>query len=294
MKTMLRVVKCAGLLVVISVLGARPSSAQITPLGYWNPIMDEDQHERGPGPEVGDYSGLPINAATRLRADTWDASLLTLPEHQCQPHPSTYGFRGVGILRVWETRDPETQQLVKYDTLIQWQQQHREIWMDGRPHPPEYARHTWQGFSTGKFDGDTLVVFTDHLRPTWIRRNGLALSDRATMTERFVVHGDLLTHVMMIEDPVYLTEPLVKTNGFQYVPNGNMQPYPCRSVSEVDRKPGIVPNHLMGDNLFLKELVERYHLPFELFRGGADQALPEYMETAKALIAKMPKPATKK
>jgi len=133
MKTMLRVVKCAGLVVMVSVLGARQSSAQITTVGYWNPIMDEDQHERGPGPEVGDYSGLPINAATRLRADTWDASLLTLPEHQCQPHPSTYGFRGVGILRVWETRDPETQQLVKYDTLIQWQQQHREIWMDGRP-----------------------------------------------------------------------------------------------------------------------------------------------------------------
>ena len=31
------------------------------------------------------------------------------------------------------------------------------------------------------------------------------------MTERFFRHGDLLTHVMMIEDPIYLSEPLVKT-----------------------------------------------------------------------------------
>src|SRR5262245_51252911 len=167
--------------------------------------------------------------------------------------------------------------------------------MDGRPHPPEYARHTWQGFSTGKFEGDTLVVSTDHLRPGWIRRNGLALSDRATMTDRFIVHGDLLTHVAMIEDPVYMTEPLIKTNGFQFAPNGNMQPYPCRSVSEVDRKPGIVPNHLMAQNPFLQELADRYNLPLEVFRGGADQALPEYQETVKALVAKMKAaPAAKK
>jgi hypothetical protein len=294
MKSIRHVAAIVGMVLMGIILSVRPGAAQVVPVGFWNPIMDEDQHERAAGPELGDYSGLPVSAMQRMRADTWDASILTLPEHQCQPHPSTYGFRGVGILRVWEDRDPQTQELVKINTLIQWQQQHREIWMDGRPHPPEYARHTWQGFSTGTFDGDTLVVKTDHLRPGWIRRNGLALSDRATMTDRFIVHGDLLTHVEMIEDPVYLTEPMVKTNGFQFVPNGSMQPYPCRSVSEVDRKPGIVPNHLMGNNPFLHEVADRYGLPFEVFRGGAEQALPEYMETIKALMAKMPKPATKK
>ncbi len=66
----------------------------------WAPIFHEDQVERIPGPDVGDYAGLPINDAMRMRADSWDASLLTLPEHQCKPHPSTYGFRGVGNLRV--------------------------------------------------------------------------------------------------------------------------------------------------------------------------------------------------
>lgn len=279
---------------VAILLGARPAFAQVVPVGLWNPIMDEDQRERAPGPEIGDYSGLPINAMQRLRADTWDASLLTMPEHQCQPHPSTYGFRGVGVLRVWDERDPDTQQRVKINTRIQWQQQQREIWTDGRAHPPEYARHTWQGFSTATFDGDTLVVKTSHLRPGWIRRNGLALSDRATMTERFIVHDDLLTHVMMIEDPVYLTEPLVKTSGFQFLPSGDIQPYPCRPVSEIDRSPDVVPNHLMGNNPFLQELVERYGLPIDVFRGGAEQALPEYMDTIKSLKAKMLKPPAKK
>src|SRR5882762_9924373 len=172
MKIVARVAKYVALLLLVTGLGVRQAAAQVVPVGFWNPIMDEDLAERVPGPELGDYAGLPVNAMQRLRADTWDASLLTLPEHQCQPHPATYGFRGVGILRVWEDRDPETQQLVKLNTLIWWQQQYREIWMDGRPHPPEYARHTWQGFSTGKFDGDMLTVTTTHLKKGYIQRNG--------------------------------------------------------------------------------------------------------------------------
>jgi hypothetical protein len=73
------------------------ASAQLNLMGYWNPIFHEDFEERVPGPSMGDYLGLPINDAARLRADSWDASLLSLPEHQCKPHPSTYGFRGVGV-----------------------------------------------------------------------------------------------------------------------------------------------------------------------------------------------------
>jgi hypothetical protein len=253
--------------------------------GYWNPIYDEDWLERIPGPDVGDYAGLPITDAARLRADTWDAGLLTLPEHQCKPHPSTYGFRGVGQLRIWETRDPVSQQIVKLDTYIVWQAQHREIWMDGRPHPSENAPHTWQGFSTGKFEGDVLVVRTTHLKAGWMRRNGLPLSDQATMTERFFRHGNLMTHVLMISDPVYLSEPLVKSNGFVWIENGDLQPYPCRPAVEVPREKGSVPHHYMGDNPFLREYAERHHIPFEATRGGAETALPEYVNKLSASTA---------
>ena len=184
-----------------------------------------------------------------------------MPEHQCKPHPSTYGFRGVGVLRIWEDRDEDTQQLVKIHTHIAWQEQHREIWMDGRPHPPEYAPHTWQGFSTGSWEGDVLVVKTTHLKAGWMRRNGLPLSDRATMTDRFHRYGDLITHVMIVEDPVYLTEPLVKTNGFLLQPAGTMTPYPCDPVIEIVRDPGFVPHYLPGQNPFLAEFAETHHLP---------------------------------
>ena len=275
--------RIAGLAVLLVMVGPSGTAfAQIDLSGVWAPIMHEDQIERVPGPEIGDYAGLPINDAMRLRADTWDASLLTLPEHQCKPHPSTYGFRGVGNLRLWSDFDDATQRLIKIHTQIQWMEQKREIWMDGRPHPPEYAPHTWQGFSTGRWEGPVLVVRTTHLKAGWIRRNGLSLSDRATMEERFLRHGDLLTHVYMISDPVYLTEPLVRTNGFRLQLNGVVQPYPCESVDEVIRADGVVPSHLPGTNPASEEFAKKYQLPVDAVRGGAETALPEFMRRPPA------------
>jgi hypothetical protein len=267
-------VRChtAVLIAMLAMAGARSAHAQVNLVGYYNPIFDEDFVERIPGPDVGDYAGLPINDAARTRANTWDASLLTLPEHQCKPHPSTYGFRGVGQLRIWEDRDPATQRLVKIHS----------------PHPPELAPHTWQGFSTGRFEGDVLVVRTTHLKAGWIRRNGLPLSDRATMTERFFRHGDLLTHVMMIEDPVYLAEPLVKSNGFLLIPNGTMEPYPCRPAVEVPRDADEVPHHGLDDSEHVKEFPEKHGLPVEATQGGPETALPDYMRKLPATSRRIP------
>jgi glyoxylase-like metal-dependent hydrolase (beta-lactamase superfamily II) len=267
-----RIVTCAFL----AVGTAAPAFAQVDLTGMWAPIFHEDQVERIPGPDVGDYAGLPINDAMRMRADSWDASLLTLPEHQCKPHPSTYGFRGVGNLRISADVDDKTQSIVRLRTHIQWQEQRREIWMDGRPHPPEYSAHTWQGFSTGTWEGNVLVVKTTHLKAGWIRRNGLLITDEATMTERFIRHGNYLTHIYMIEDPHYLTEPLIKTNGFQLISNPAMQPYPCYPTVEVPREKGEVPHHLPGENPFLEEFAKKHHLPQNGVRGGAETALPEF------------------
>jgi cyclase len=224
------------------------------------------------------------------------SSLLTLPEHQCKPHPSTYGFRGVGNLRITADINQATQAVTKLNTHIQWQEQRREIWMDGRPHPPEYAAHTWQGFSTGRWEGNVLVVRTTHLKAGWIRRNGMYITDQATMTERFIRHGNVLTHVYMIQDPSYLTEPLIKTNGFQLTTNPAMAPYPCHPAVEVPHERGEVPHYLPGENPFLGDYAKAHNLAPQLVRGGADTALPEAMRPgftpASAAAAKAPAPAT--
>src|SRR5689334_20909790 len=86
-----------------------PAHAQIDLSGEYTGIFDEDQPERIPGPEIGDYLGLPITDAARLRGETWDASILTLPEHQCKPHPADYGPRGPANLRIWKEVDHDTQ-----------------------------------------------------------------------------------------------------------------------------------------------------------------------------------------
>ena len=264
------------------------ASAAIDLSGYYVPVNHEDAGERGPGPDAGDYLGLPINDAMRSRADTWNGSLLTLPERQCVPHPSTYGFRGVGNMRIWETRDLVTQQVVKLDTYIVWESQHREIWMDGRAHPPESAPHSWQGFSTGHWEGDVLVVHTTHLKPGWIRRNGLALSDKATLDERFFLHDGILNHVMMVSDPVYLTEPMVKTNLFGPRPMLMMAAYPCRPAVEIPREKGVIPHNEFHDTSASAEFAKEFNLPLAAARGGADTALPEFMGSPAAKMPAQP------
>lgn len=270
--------KLMGLLAV-GLLGAGTAQADI--YGHWNPIMHEDQLERGPGPNVGDYAGLPINEAARLRADTWTPSLLTVPEHQCKPHPSTYGFRGVGNLRVWQVFDEDSQELLSINTHITWQAQRRTIWMDGRPHPDEMAPHTWQGFSTGHFEGETLVVRTTHLKQTWMRRNGLMFSDQAEMLEYFMPHGDTMTHVMIVTDPVYLEAPFVKTNGFAAREESTMTPYPCRPATEIERPEGEIPHNMLGESTYGREFADNNHVPYEAGRGGGITMLPEYWDVVR-------------
>jgi hypothetical protein len=276
-------IRVISVALVLCVAGASPALAQVDLSGVWTPIFHEDQVERIPGPDLGDYAGLPITEAARQRALTWDASLLTLPEHQCKPHPSTYGFRGVGNLRIWADQDPSTQAVIKLHTHVQWMEQHREIWMDGRPHPAAHAAHTWQGFSTGRWEGDTLVVSTTHLKAGWMRRNGVPLSDEATMEDRFIRHGDLLTHVYIISDPHYLSEPLVRSNGFRLSLNARIDPYPCESVEEVVRDQGEVPHVLPGANNAPSEYAAKHGLPVEAALGGAETALPEFAQKLKAL-----------
>src|SRR5262245_10095259 len=82
-----------------------PAFAQMDFSGEWQPIFYEDQPERVAGPELGDYTGIPINDAARMRADTWMASVQTLPEWQCRPHSADYIWRGPSQLRITKEVD---------------------------------------------------------------------------------------------------------------------------------------------------------------------------------------------
>jgi len=268
-----------------AVLAGGVAYGQVDLSGNWGPVFHEDAPERGPGPELVNYLGLPITDGARLYAESWDASRLTLPEHQCRVHVSPYIYRGPLALRIWDEKDPETQQVVAIRQYISTYEQDRTIWMDGRAHPPDFAPHTWQGFSTGKWDGDILTVTTTHIKNGWIRRNGLPESDEATLVEHFIRHGDHLTHVSIVTDPVYLTEPLIKTQDFvlNTRATGNWL-WPCEYVEEVAGRPrGDVPSYLPGQNPFLTEFASKFGIPLDAALGGAETMYPEYREKLKTL-----------
>jgi glyoxylase-like metal-dependent hydrolase (beta-lactamase superfamily II) len=266
------------------VLWAMPGSAQSNLTGNWTPLRLEDEQDRGPGPDLGDYFGLPINTAARQFADSWDASRLTLQEHQCRVHVAPYIYHGPLALRIWEERDPETQRVVAIRHWISTYEQGRTIWMDGRPHPSPFAAHTFMGFSTGVWDGHALTVTTTHLKQGWLRRNGVPESDQATTVERFARHGRILTHTVIITDPVYLAEPMIRTTDFVLnEQDGTNWLWPCEYVEEISGRPkGEVPHHLPGTNPFLEEHLKRSGAPAAPARGGADTMYPEYQVRLKA------------
>jgi hypothetical protein len=158
----------------------------------------------------------------------------------------------------------------------------RTIWMDGRPHPGPHALHTWEGFSTGRWEGDMLTVETTHLKAGYIRRNGLARSDKATLREHFLRVGDVLTWISIVTDPVYLTEPFIKSRNFVLDPGYQVTLYPCSIDVEVPRPEGEIPHYLPGTNPYLNEFATKHVLPREAVRGGAVTSLPEYAERLKA------------
>lgn len=246
--------------------------------GSWSPVP----HEESLGnPAIAEYYGIPITDGARAAGLAWDPSRLTLPEHQCQVHVAPYIYGGPLNLRIWEERDPQSQRVIAIRQYISTYEQNRTIWMDGRPHPSKNAPHTWMGFSTGKWEGTTLTVYTTHLKQGELRRNGLPESDEATLVEHFIRHGDTMTHVSIVTDPVYLTEPFIRTQVFRLtLGEGSNWLYPCESVVEIaGRAEGVVPNYLPGENPFVAEFANKYHIPLDAVLGGAATMYPEYQST---------------
>ena len=74
----------------LCLLAASSASAQVDISGTWSSRMHEDWMERWPGPDPGDFSGLPLNADGRAWAQSYSPSQLSLPERQCLYYPQTY------------------------------------------------------------------------------------------------------------------------------------------------------------------------------------------------------------
>ena len=259
------------------VLGSLPAHAQLSLSGVWADRITEDSYERSGGPPLGDYQGIPLNDAGRMKADSHDHSEWSLPEFQCRPHPGPYQWRALGAVRISEEIDPVSRELTAYH-LEYLRSMDRVIYMDGRAHPPAWAPHSWSGFSTGKWDGNMLTVTTTHLKGAYLRRNGASFSDKSTMVEYITRHKDYLSIAMIVTDPVWLEEPFIQTTHYFFDPNTTLSYYPC-TVSEESISTA-VPHFLPGENPNLMA----DDIPAEAARGGAASTRPEYREKIKSWV----------
>ena len=114
-------------------------------------------------------------------------------------------------MRIDKVTDPLTRQLVAYRISYEKTPGERVIWLDGRQRRRNIALHSWDGFSTGKFHGDTLEITTTHIKESYVRRNGVATSFRATVIEQMSLEEPYLEVTFTVIDPDYLTEPLVRS-----------------------------------------------------------------------------------
>ena len=271
-----------GALVVAAVLSAAPASAQISFVGDWSGRYHEDQPDRVPGEEPGDFSGIPLNEAARMFGDSWDVARHSVLEHQCAPYTLPYMFFGPNQFRIWEEKHPDTQELIALRMYMGTYQQHRTIWLDGRAHPPDYAPHTFMGFSTGEWNGDTLTITTTHIKAGYFRRTGVPASDRITVVEHWIRHGNVLSQVTIATDPVYLTEPYIRSQEFVQMERGNTNwLYNCEYVMEVPKDKNEVPHYLPGRNPWIGEFSAKHAMPEAGVRGGAETLLPDWQPGAK-------------
>jgi hypothetical protein len=278
--------KKLSLFLMLALLGvAQPVAAQIDLSGNWATRNHEDWMERWPGPDVMDLTGLPINDDARARALAYSGSLLAMPERQCLYYGATYTVIGPFGLKIWPESEPVNGRVIAWNLSGAVDKTPRTIWMDGRPHPSDEAPHTFAGFSTGEWQGNTLVITTTHMKASPLRRNGVPISDRATQMEYVTRHGDILTLTAVIEDPAYLTEAQVISRSYQFDPTLQMNVYPTPCTPAIEA-PGLaageVPHYLPGENPFLMDMSKRYGLPQAATLGGAATLYPEFRKTLES------------
>jgi hypothetical protein len=213
--------------------GPPQASAPIDLTGYWVSIVNEDWRWRMVTAPVGDYPGLPLNAAAQQMAKAWNPA----SDGSCQ------AFGAAALLRM-PTRlhiTWENERTLKLETDNG--EQTRRLSFDA---PPAGTARSLQGQSVAEWVrpargrggpppmGGSLRVVTTNLSGGWLRRNGVPYSENATVTEyfdRFPVPdgGEWFAVTTVVEDRTYLTNRLVTSSHFRREPDGSKwSPKSCR------------------------------------------------------------------
>lgn len=230
-------------------------SAQVDITGHWVALVTEDWLWRMVTPQRGDVTSVPLNPAGRQAANAWDLDQDVADGLQCK------AFGAAGLmrqpLRLHITWENDTTLRIDTDAG----EQTRMLHFAADAAPP--AEPTWQGHSVaawtrpvGGFDmraifGDpkdtpqgpvkaALKVVTEHLRPGYLRKNGVPYSERTQLREYFSTvsagGNEYLTLLSIVRDPVYLNGDFVTSSQFRKEADGsNWNPSPCYTAPPAPR-----------------------------------------------------------
>jgi len=212
------------------------AGAPIDLTGYWVAIVTEDWRYRMVTPPKGDYASVPITPEAKKAADAWDPAKDEAAGEQCRSYGAPAIMRVPGRLHiVWENDNT-----LRIDTDAGTQTRLFHFDAKAAPTAPQ-----WQGFSAAKWDipggargpnrGGSLKVVTTHIRPGYLRKNGVPYSGDALLTEYYSrtaePNGDSwLIVTTIVEDPKYLTQPFITSTHFRLQPDAaGWNPQPCTS-----------------------------------------------------------------
>ena len=169
-----------------------------------------------------EYGGLKLKPAARAAADKWDPKEDLSVAKACSPPSPIYAMQGPFPIRIDQGRDIVVIRLQYYDMA-------RIVFTDGRGHGPASAPHTKVGDSIGHWEGDTLVVDTDHLEPATITNNGLSHTENVHLIERFRLSPDgrTLLSTQEFEDPETLDNRGARFIAWKKQDGQFLEPYDC-------------------------------------------------------------------
>lgn len=219
------------------------AGAPIDLTGYWVAVVTEDWRWRMVTPPKGDYASIPITPAAKAVADTWDPAKDEAAGEQCKSYGAPALMREPGRLHItWQ--DDNTLK-VEMDAGEQTRLLHFGDWKGAK------GPATWQGDShaewemktagaanngqlpaqQGKPKSGSLTVVTTHMRPGYLRKNGVPYSANAVLTEYWdlatekYLSSDFngqkwITITTVVEDPQNLQIPWITSLHFKKEADG--------------------------------------------------------------------------
>src|SRR5215471_5128944 len=153
------------------------------------------------------------------------------PHSRCKPSP---GPRQVGTAYGFEILEmKQMNQVFIFD--IGGPHSFRVVYMDDRPRPPS-LEPTYTGYSTGRWDGDTLVVDTVGFNEgSWIEAEGFPHTDQLHLIERFTrTDFDTLKYEVTVEDSGAYSKPWSGGFNLRWNPGAEVFEYVCQENNLVE------------------------------------------------------------